>query len=391
MTSHFQHNFNRIARIIHGGEADLVLSETLREENIRDVLLVTSPSMARSAYLKALIAGLPCRDLTVYGACRPHSPARCTIEAVHAMNGRRPDVVLAVGGGSVIDTAKSVCIAFWKNIASEEALSGLLLSSVRLHSGEAEPHPRIIAIPTTLSAAELSPVGGMLNERKSAKETIGHEYAIPRTIIYDPAALAHAPREILLSSGIKAIDHAAETLCALQPNAYTEPLAERALALLGKALPAIADAMDLKKPPPRRLLAEAQLGCWMSVAGPAHGVLVGASHAIGHALGAVCGVSHGLTSCVTLAPVLRWNHVYCPRANRLISSALSGNATGDAASIIEGLVARLSLPSRLSEIGVDRAQFPAVADVAICDRYAASNCRPITSGADIVEILELAA
>jgi hypothetical protein len=141
-------------------------------------------------------------------------PSTCVLEAIATLGNCRPDAIAAIGGGSAIDTAKAVAIALWRNIDAQDRLSELLGRPSRVNSTDGEPGPRIIAIPTTLSAAELSPVGGMLNEATSIKEVVGHEYAIPRSIIYDPRALVDTPREILLASGVKALDHAAETLCA---------------------------------------------------------------------------------------------------------------------------------------------------------------------------------
>jgi alcohol dehydrogenase class IV len=95
-------------------------------------------------------------------------------------------------------------------------------------------------------------------------DVIGHEYAIPRSIIYDPRALLDAPRSILLGSGVKAIDHAAETLCAGSASGYAAPLARQALRLFARALPAIASAYEAGRQPALSDLAEAQLGAGCS-------------------------------------------------------------------------------------------------------------------------------
>lgn len=375
---------------MHDVDAREALPSILSEDRINSVLLLTSRSLLHSPLVRSLRANVRV-ETTVYGGCRPHSPSTCVLEAIATLSNCRPDAIVAIGGGSVIDTAKAVAIALWRNIGSPDRLSELLGRPPRVNSMDGEPGPRIIAIPTTLSAAELSPVGGMLNETTSIKEVVGHEYAIPRSIIYDPRALVDTPREILLASGVKALDHAAETLCAVSGNAFAAPLAERAVLLLGRSLPLIANALDAGGEPPLSSLGEAQLACWMSVAGPAHGVSVGASHAIGHALGAVCGVAHGLTSCVTLAPVLRWNFRYSAEAQHLIAKTLSGGSDQDAAATVECFVRGLGLPLRLSEIGVDPDKFVGIAEVAFADHCTATNCRPIVSVNDIVEILEMAA
>jgi maleylacetate reductase len=378
--------FNRLARVTFDRDAREALPQILAEDNIRSILLLTSPSLLNSRYVQALRGAMP-SGTTIYGACRPHSPSSCVLEALESLEGRRPDGIVAVGGGSVIDTAKAVAIALWHDITSPDRLTELFARPSRLNSAEAEPRPRIIAIPTTLSVAELSPIGGMLIEARSTKEIVGHQYAIPRSIIYDPSALLGTPRATLLSSGIKALDHAVEALCAIEANHFAAPLAERAVQLLGGTLPLIASAYDSGEMPLHSALAEAQLACWMSATGPAHGVSVGASHAIGHALGAVCGVPHGLTSCVTLAPVLRWNQNYSAGPQLRIAEALTGRSDQQAGTAVEDLVRRLGLPTRLQEIGVTPNQLTEVAAASFADRCTATNCRPISSVEDISEIL----
>jgi maleylacetate reductase len=367
-------------------DAREALPPILAEDNIKSILLLTSPSLLNSRYVQSLRGVMP-SGTRIYGACRPHSPSSCVSEALELLEGCRPDGIVAVGGGSVIDTAKAVAIALWHNITSPDRLTELFSRPSRLNSAEAEPRPRIIAIPTTLSVAELSPIGGMLIEARSTKEIVGHQYAIPRSIIYDPDALLGTPRATLLSSGIKALDHAVEALCAIEANHFAAPLAERAVQLLGRTLPLIASAYDSGEVPLHSALEEAQLACWMSATGPAHGVSVGASHAIGHALGAVCGVPHGLTSCVTLAPVLRWNQHYSVGPQVRIAEALTGQSDQQAGTAVEDLVRRLGLPTRLQEIGVSRDQLYEVAAASFVDRCAATNCRTISSVEDIYEIL----
>jgi maleylacetate reductase len=381
-----KHYANRIARVIQNVDAREVLPAILAEERLASVLVLTSASFKTSSYLVSLLAAVPV-PFVIFGECLPHSPAHCVIDAIATLGDLQPHAIVAIGGGSVIDTAKAVSMALWRGIKSPDRLSELRSQPTRVNSGEGEPGPRIIAIPTTLSAAELSPIGGMTNDVTLHKDVIGHEYAIPRSIIYDPRALLDAPRSILLGSGVKAIDHAAETLCAGSASGYAAPLAREALRLFARALPAIASAYEAGRQPALSDLAEAQLGCWMSMAGPAHGAPVGASHALGHALGAICGVAHGLTSCVTLAPVLRWNHDWCISAKREISEALDGHADERAETSLARLVGKLALPTRLSELGVTEAQLPLIAAYAFEDRNAATNCRPIASGQEMLEIL----
>jgi len=134
---------------------------------------------------------------------------------------------------------------------------------------------------------------------------------------------------------------------------------------------------------------DGQLGAWMSMAGVAAGVPVGASHGIGHVLGVACGVPHGYTSCVMLAPVLRWNRAADTGRQQLVSEAM-GRPGLPAADLVADLVARLGLPSRLGDVGVGPERFPEIAEQALRDPFVHANPRPVRGAEDIVEILQSA-
>jgi len=117
---------------------------------------------------------------------------------------------------------------------------------------------------------------------------------------------------------------------------------------------------------------------------------MGESHAIGHVLGGSCDVPHGYTSCVMLAPVLRYNRSVNAERQKLVAEAM-GHAGADAAEVIAAFVKGLGLPGRLSEVGVKREQFAMIADHAMHDSWLHTNPRKITSVEQVYEILEMAA
>ena len=125
---------------------------------------------------------------------------------------------------------------------------------------------------------------------------------MPRSVILDPAATVHTPEWLFLSTGIRAVDHAVEDICSINPQPLSDGTSLHALRLLSRGLRAVkADPGNLEA----RL--DCQLGSWMSIMGSQNGVTKGASHGIGHVLGGTAGVPHGYTSCVMLPPVLRFN------------------------------------------------------------------------------------
>ncbi len=115
------------------------------------------------------------------------------------------------------------------------------------------------------------------------------------------------------------------------------------------------------------------------------GTGVGASHAIGHVLGAF-GVPHGATSGVTLPAVLRWNAEIDVGRQSRIAAALDHD--GSAADAVAELVDRLGLPSRLRDLGVARAALPALAAKAFSDPPMRTNPRQPATVSDVTALLE---
>ena len=133
-----------------------------------------------------------------------------------------------------------------------------------------------------------------------------------------------------------------------------------------------------------------QFGMWLSIGAGTSGVGVGASHGIGHVLGAACQVPHGHTSCVMLPSVLRWNLPSNAERQKRVGEAF-GQPAAAAGDLVEALVKSLGLPGRLSEVGVGRDRFREIAEKSMHDRAVLNNPRPIEGPAQVLEILELAA
>jgi maleylacetate reductase len=117
---------------------------------------------------------------------------------------------------------------------------------------------------------------------------------------------------------------------------------------------------------------------------------MGASHAIGHVLGARHSVPHGYTSCVMAPWVQAWNASHAQERQRRISAAL-GDAERPAAELLSELICELGLPRRLSDVGVQAQDLPGIADAVLNDMWAATNPRPLVDAADVMDILQAAA
>lgn len=302
------------------------------------------------------------------------------------------DLIVAVGGGSVIDATKTILIALWQNVKTVDDLDAYRAGKPK--EGAAPPSEairppadaiRMIAVPTTLSAAEFNAFAGISDPRKGIKESFGHRLIVPRVIVLDPAATLATPMDLMLSTGLKAVDHAVERLCSQQAHPFVLGTATEALKLLARALPA-----HKAQPDDMATRLDLQFGMWLSIGAGTSGVGVGASHGIGHVLGAACHVPHGHTSCVMLPSVLRWNLPANEERQKRVGEAF-GKPDAAAGDLVEGLVKSLGLPGRLSEVGVGRNRFREIAEKSMHDRAVLNNPRPIREPEQVMEILELAA
>ncbi len=376
------HRYPLQEQVIYGrpaGEAVAALADSFGAQRL---LLVTTRSLdSADGAVASLRKALGDRCVGVFSAIGAHSPRNDVIACTDHARSLGADLLVALGGGSVIDAVKVVQLCLWGGIVSADALDALTGNGGAVFA----PGVRMIALPTTLSAAEFTPFAGVTDTSRGAKEGYFHKHLAPRAVVLDPALTRETPARLWFSTGMKAVDHAVELLCNLERAPFSDALAEDGLKRLARGLKAtMADANDLEA----RL--ECQFGMWLAISGIASGRGMGASHAIGHTLGGQCGVPHGLTSCVMLPAVLRWNASVIPEREKLIAQLLERpELSGSDA--VRSLVETLGLPTRLSAVGVTASQFPAIAEGTMHDRGVRTNPRAITRPEQIVEILELAA
>jgi len=386
-TGHF--TINAVERIIFGRPAaEAVVSEAARYGASR-VFVTSTRSLAKlkNGPLQRIERALGDRHVGTYTAISAHSPREDTIAGANDARAAKADLLVAVGGGSVIDATKTMQLCLWLGLETIDAMepyrAGLDGSKSAPVVIPADPI-RMLAVSTTLSASEFTPAAGVTDTRTSSKQSFGHRLFAPRTVILDPEATLDTPDWLLFCTGIRSVDHAVESYCSTLANPATEPLSLQGLKLLSRALPAIkANPKDLK---PRL---EAQFGMWQAIAASTAGAGSGASHGIGYALGSTFGVAHGHTSCVMLPAVLRWNAKVNGDRQRALSEAM-GAPDQSASDLVAKLVAGLDQPGSLRAVGIKRENLDELAKRSLGYKPVKVNPRPIKTVEDVREILELA-
>ena len=382
------HEFLAQDRVIWGKPAAQAVVEEADRRAAKRLFIVTGRTLNRQTDVVTKIrAALGKRCVGTFDECREHTPRDSVIAAANAARTADPDLIVSIGGGTVIDTVKVMLIALAHELTQPEQLSDFHLRmnpDGSRHAPVIKPLPfRQIAVSTTVSAAEFSNFGGSVDPVRKVKDGyMGREIG-PASVILDADATLPTPEWLWHSTGIRAVDHAVEGICSIAPSPLIEAAALQALSLLASALPRVkANPNDLDA----RL--ECLQGAWLAGMGILR-VPYGASHGLGHSLGAVTGMSHGHTSCVMLPHVMRYNLDATRAQQTRIANAMAHN-TGDAAGAVAHLIDALGLPSRLSALNVKREQFAQIAEGAKDNLWVRTNPRPITRAAQLTELLEMA-
>jgi maleylacetate reductase len=383
------HRYPPMERVIYGIPLAEALAQEVERIGANAVYVLASGTLARETNVIDRVRGVLGNKLA--GVCTKigaHTPRIDVVAAANAARAAKADALLTVGGGSVTDAAKMVGLCLGNDVSEPGQLDAFRAT---IHpDGRTERPPvkppgvRSIAVPTTLSAGEFTWFAGCTDSERQVKESYGHALMMPRSVILDPAATIHTPEWLFLSTGIRAVDHAVEDICSINPQPLSDGTSIHALRLLGRGLRAVkADPGDLAA----RL--DCQLGAWMSIMGSQNGVTKGASHGIGHVLGGTAGVPHGYTSCVMLPPVLRFNATVNAERQAWVSEAL-GQPGADAGDVVAQLVASLGLPGTLRDVGVKREQLDRIAQESMHDRWVHTNPRRIDGPPAVRALLDAA-
>ena len=267
------------------------------------------------------------RHAGTFAGMGQHTPGGAVERAEAEAESAAADLLVSVGGGSVVDGTKAV--------ARELG------------------YPAQVAVPTTLSAAEWSHRTGVTDEAAGKKAGFADPKAVPPVVILDPETTVFTPERLWLSTGIRALDHAVEGFLYGGDHPITDVTGLEGARRLMRYLPrSKGDPEDIEA----RL--ELQLAAWLSYFGPLN-TPMGLSHELGRRIGASYEVPHGITPCITLAPSLKIVRERIPEGRwRELSDALGGEPPERVASLVE----ELGLPSSLREVGVPEGELDPIAD-----------------------------
>jgi alcohol dehydrogenase class IV len=348
----------------------------------RRALIVADEGIARAGLLDRVRAGLE-RSITVAGTFTDvpqNSSVAAVVRGADYARECGADLIVALGGGSSIDTAKAMRI--------------LLTEGGRLHDFEGynvltRPLTPMIAIPTTAgTGSEVTAWAVIRDEAARMKLAFSSIYLAPDLAILDPEMTLSLPPDLTAATGIDALVHAIESFVGSSANPISDTLALQAIDLISNNLrDATYDGSDIE-PRGQMLIASCIAGMAFSGSGS-----LGIVHALAHAIGGAFEVHHGIANAILLPYGMQFNSVAVPNRFARIARAMGVNSGGrpeedviaDGIDAVRLLTVDCGLPTRLRDVGVPEDGLPIIAETALGDAALLTNPRP-TTYEDVLEI-----
>jgi len=383
-----QYDFLPQKRVVFGQECGEATAKEVNDYGAKRVLMVAVDVLHRKLNAtQSLIDHLGDKLVGVFDEVDEHAPLHSVLALINVIQEVQPDIIVSVGGGSIRDATKVATLAYSAGAKTAEDIIKLRIQVA--DNGEMivpelpETIIRQISIPTTLSGAEFGTIAGAVDRERNIKDIYRHPQMCSEVIIYDPYICKLTPNQLWISTGMRAVDHAVETILSVNASPFMDGPALHALRLFNEGLEAGEQAnISLDA------LQNCQFGVWLSTMGLGR-TPYGASHGIGHQVGAIGKVPHGLCTCVLLPSVLKYNAKAAGEKDQWIAAAL-GQPKLSASEAVLQLINRLGLVNNLKDAGVKREQLPLIAAASMTNYFVKNNIRPIKSPDQVMEILEMA-
>ena len=292
------------------------------------------------------------------------------------------DVLVSLGGGSVIDTAKGMCIVM-KEGGSLRDFQGM-----QMLTRQQTPH---IVVPTTAGTGSEVTSGAVVMDREQGQKVIIFEYFnTPRVAILDPRMTEKLPPNLTATTGMDAMTHAVESYVSQQRNPISDAVALHAIKLITEYLPlSVNNGSDLT--------ARGQMQVAALLAGWAFSnAMVGLVHAMAHSLGAVCGIAHGLANGLLLPHVMKYNLAEVPELLADIARAMGADTAGmdaldagqAAVNEMQAFSKKIGLSQRLRDLGVDVDTLKECSELSMSDGSIIYNPKIIMEAEEVFAVYE---
>lgn len=372
--------FGISTRIISGSGALHQIPDILKSQGGQKVLVITDQGV-ENAGLPSLVTNLFNKDIpfSVFKEVEPNPTVQNIEKATAFCRKQSCDMIIAVGGGSVIDTAKSVGLLMTN--------TGSIIDYEGFNKFANMPLP-LIAIPTTTGSGSEVTRGQIVTDTKRNFKMIISGYALfPRCAILDPIMVTSSPPWLASTTGMDTLTHAIEAFVSLKANLFTDALSYKAIELVGQNLRLFAAN-------PSNLHAAMAMQAACAMAGGAFtNARLGNVHAMSHPLGGHYNLPHGLANAILLPYVMRFNCLANPTKFSMIAHALGENTEGltpreealKSVQVVTKLLSDLGISPTLKETGAKEEGISVMAEDAVKTGLMATNPRRSTAD-DIKEL-----
>jgi len=369
------------SRVLYKSGIARELGQVVADLGAQRAFVVADKGVVAAGLLALVLNGLE-RNVVVAGVY-DNVPANSSLDTVNeaaaAAREAQADILIAVGGGSPIDTAKGMRIIL--------TLGG----SVPDYEGYnviGQPLMPMIAVPTTAgTGSEVTAIAVIKDEAEGRKISIVSRYIVPDLAVLDPELTLTLPPRLTAATGMDALSHAVETYVSTENNPFSDSLALAAIDSVANHLRDAVQEGNNLEPRSQMLIASCMAGIAFSNS------LLGVVHALAHAIGGKYPVHHGTLNSIILPFGMEYNAPIAPERYVRIARAMGVNAGGrsdeeviaDGISAVRRLAADCALPLRLRDVEVPEQALPELASLAIVEAAIFNNPRVATEG----ELLEL--
>jgi alcohol dehydrogenase len=376
-------DYHPLTRVVYGPGTLQRLGELVRELGGRRVLLVTDPGLEAAGHPQRALASLREAGLEpiLYDGVEENPSSRHVELGVEAAKREHIDFLVAVGGGSSMDTAKGINFLL---------TNGGQMSDYKGFGKAAKPMLPSIGVPTTAgTGSEAQSFALIADEKTHLKMACGDRKAAFRVTILDPEVTVSQPRGVTAFTGIDALSHALESYVSTRRNPLSQAFAREAWRALEQNF-----EMVLRQPDDLEARGAMQLGAHFAGVAIENSML-GACHACANPLTSHYGLTHGLAIGILLPHVIRFNTeavaaLYGDLAHDV--GLINGDplAAGEVlARRIEDFLQAAELPGRLSQCGISRGILPVLAEEAAQQWTGRYNPRPV-SDKELLHLYETA-
>ena len=312
----------------------------------------------------------------IFADVKPDPDLETIYKGLDILNVFKPDVIIALGGGSPMDAAKIMWLMYEQPLAkfSDLAMRFMDIRKRIYKFPQLGKKAFFVAIPTTSgTGSEVTPFAVVTDEKTGAKYPIADYELTPDMAIIDPDMVMHMPKTLTAFSGIDALVHAIEAYVSVMATDYTNGLCLEAIRIIFKYLPA-AWAEGAANPKAREKMAYASTMAGMAFAN----AFLGICHSMAHKLGSAFHVPHGLANALLISDVIRFNAVEAPTKQAAFPQykyplaieryariadylGLGGKTPADKGEklieAVEDLKKKIDIPANLKDAGVDEKAF----------------------------------